>query len=108
MAGDVMTADERLKEARAMLTTYAKDLKTCLKVFDTAPDDGWKRKCRAELERAERWLAQPDDVPVVQEARRIAKCNVCDRVADNSMAGQRCFLEDACGVPCDGTLFTVT
>ncbi len=49
-----------------------------------------------------------DDVPVVQEARPIARCSKCERVAVNSMAGQRCYAEDACGVQCTGTLFTVT
>lgn len=48
------------------------------------------------------------NVPTVQAARPIARCNLCERVAANSMAGQRCYAEDLDGSKCIGTLFTVT
>lgn len=47
------------------------------------------------------------DVPAVQEARPIARCDACNRVADNKMAGQRCFMEHPDGALCGGMLLTV-
>lgn len=61
-----------------MIGSYVKELKRCLQVFADVPDMGWKGICHAEIERAQCWLAQPDETSVA-----LTKCPYCERPADS-------------------------
>jgi hypothetical protein len=58
-----LTAEERLRAAREMITAHAAQMDHALRAFVCIgrSDDVWRSKLESELKRAQEWLAQPDE-----------------------------------------------